>query len=756
LNSGTLVLHCDDLSHVKLLPGDGQWSAHTVSKDITMVDHSLSVLGAACLLLALPGITNAVGLGQNQKSGSTIIEEIVVTAERQPGSLTARGEAAAREALSRVPGAIGFVGAEEFADDFAQSIGDTLVFTPGVFADTSAQRENRISVRGSGLNSSFERRGIALYRDGIPVTRASGSTEFQEVDPVTVQYLEVHKGANGLRYGGSSLGGVINMVTPTGITAADMLSLRVEGGDFDTRRASASLAHAWDQVDIFAAYTRLDSSGYRDHSAVDSHYGFANIGVKLGERAETRTYLTLLRDNFELAGSLSLVDALRDESLAARPVTIRPFFPGGPTTVVDPGPVGDDWDRNLKVLRLSNVTRIDLDHFGVNAGTWYSKRKLDHAITRFAGIIDQDEKEGGVLLRADGPLTWRGRDGEWTVGMEANKAWNHARTWANRNGRRDALTSDADQTSWNGVVYAQLDVPLTDRWSGIVGVQAARNSRRNEAILNNVSGRALESQINPRFGILWNPAESTTLFVNVTRGYEPPTVADLTAGGALPFTPLKAQRAWTYEIGGRGQIGALAWDIALYHSTIEDELLDYGLAVGPRFISFTDNGTDTVHQGLELGFDYAIAVDALSKRGLALTLRQIYTFNDFRFESDPAFDDNRLAGVPRHLYIGEFRLDSSRGWYAATNFRWVPDGAYVDFANTTDSPGYNLLGVTAGWDVTEHVRIFVSGENLTDQHYISNVGTNANQLRERAALFTPGQGRAWFGGFTVSLQQNPE
>ena len=717
-----------------------------------MTIHYHHVLGTACLFLLLPSSTYAVGLGQNKGSGSSISEEIVVTGERQKGSPTARGETAAREALARVPGAIGFVGADEFADDFAQSIGDTLVFTPGVFADTSAQREKRISVRGSGLNSSFERRGIALYRDGIPITRASGSTEFQEVDPVTVQYLEVHKGANGLQYGGSSLGGVINMVTPTGITAPDTFTLRVEGGDFDTRRASASYAQAWDQVDVFAAYTRLDSEGYREHSAVDSHYGFANVGVKLGDRAETRTYLTVVRDNFELAGSLSLADALRDESLASPPVTIGPFFRGGPITVLDPGPVGDDWDRNLDVLRLSNVTRIDLDQVGIDVGAWYSTRKLDHAITRFAGIIDQDENEGGFLLRADGPITWRGRDGAWTLGLEANKAWNDARTWTNLDGRRGALRSDADQTSWNGLVYGQVDVPLSDQFSAIIGIQAARNSRQNNAILNNVSGRVIESQINPRFGMLWNPAENTTLFANITHGYEPPTIADLTAGGALPFTPLKAQQAWTYEIGGRGQTGPLAWDIAIYHSTIKDELLDYGIAVGPRFISFTDNGTDTVHQGLELGVDYAIAVDALEKQGLALTLRQVYGFNDFHFKNDPAFEDNRLAGVPRHLYIGELRLGSTRGWYASVNFRWVPDGADVDFANTTDSPGYKLLGMTAGWDVTEHVRLFVSGENLTDKNYISNVGTNANQLRERATLFTPGQGRAWFGGFTLSFQ----
>ena len=222
------------------MPGPGAFAAST-----------LAYVKRAFVLIApwaLADSAFAVGLGQ--KARTHVDEEVVVTGERSPGSPTARGAAAAREELGRVPGAIGFVEAEVFADEFAQSIGDTLVFTPGVFADTSAQRENRISVRGSGLNSGFERRGISLYRDGVPVTRASGSTEFQEVDPVSIQYIEVHKGANGLRYGGTALGGVINMVTPTGRTAGETLSVRLEGGSFASRRGSVAVAQAWDAVDL--------------------------------------------------------------------------------------------------------------------------------------------------------------------------------------------------------------------------------------------------------------------------------------------------------------------------------------------------------------------------------------------------------------------------------------------------------------------------------------------------------------------------
>lgn len=102
----------------------------------------------------------AQGIGQVQDS-----ETIVVTATIG-GTATAPSIAEARATLERVPGGVGFVEDRVFEDDFTQSIGDALSLTPGVFADTSAQRESRISIRGSGISSGFERRGLTVLRDG--------------------------------------------------------------------------------------------------------------------------------------------------------------------------------------------------------------------------------------------------------------------------------------------------------------------------------------------------------------------------------------------------------------------------------------------------------------------------------------------------------------------------------------------------------------------------------------------------------------
>jgi iron complex outermembrane receptor protein len=702
-----------------------------------------ALLGGASFAVVSPALAQGVG----QRSDPVI----VVTASTR-GTPTSPSVEQARERLERVPGGVGLVEDSVFAEDFAQSIGDVLIFTPGVFADTSAQRESRISIRGSGLNSGFERRGLTVLRDGVPISRASGSTEFQEIDPLTIRYLEVFKGANGLQFGASSLGGAVNIVSPTGRTARSNFSGRIEGGSFNTLRGNVSASGVAGSTDYYIGLTGLRDDGFREHSEVRSLYGHGNIGFRLSENVETRFYVTALSDNFELNGSLRLADALANPRAAGRPVTVGPFRPGGPVTVLDPGPVADDWDRNLDVLRISNLTAITLGSGTLEIGGWYARRTLDHAITRFAGIIDQKEDEFGVSLRALGEFTLVGEaTSRWTLGGSYAQGDNRARRHRNLNGERAGLTNESDQDSTNLTAFGQLDLGLTSRVTAVLGGQYVKVVRDVDAILAEVSGRGEYEQVSPRFGLLYQLADTAQLYANINRSFEPPSLADLTSGGARPFAPLKEQRAITYEIGSRGQADFLAWDVSLYRSEVENEFLDFGVPGTNGFVSFTANADRTIHQGVELGLDVYVARDVLAARGQAFTLRGAYTFNDFRFDGDATYGDNQLAGVPRHVFVSEARFEQKDSWYVSANLRWVFDGPWADFANTERAPGYELIGLTAGVDVLPGVRLFGSVENLFDTVFISNVATNANQSLERAAIYTPGVGRAIYGGITAQF-----
>ncbi len=709
---------------------------------IMQINTVKRALMGATMLAATTGAFNAPlqaqGIGQRQ-------DEIIVTASLQ-GNPTAPTPEAARKELERVPGATGLVEDEGFADIFAQSTGDVLELTPGVFADTSAQRESRISIRGSGLNSSFERRGLTVLRDGVPISRASGATEFQEVDPLTIRYMEVFKGANGLRYGAASLGGAVNIVSPTGRTARAPIALRAEGGSFSTFRGNASLSGKSGDIDYWGGITGLTSDGYREHSEVRSLYGHGNLGWRVSDNIETRFYVTALSDNFELAGSLRLADALANPRAAGRPVTVGPFFPGGPVTVLDPGPVADDWDRNLDVYRVSNLTVLDLGSTDLEFGAWYARRNLDHAITRFAGIIVQGEDEVGVSTRLSGSLPFLTDQSRWQVGAIYAFSSNDAKTFANESGVRGALRTQSDQDSDTLTVYGQADLGLTDAVTLIAGGQYARATRDVTAILNAVTGRGEYDQFNPRLGLLVDAAEDIQFFGNISRSFEAPSLADLTSGGAFPFAPLDPQRATVFEVGTRGQAGIVSWDIALYRAELENEFLDLAVPGARGLITVTTNGDRTIHQGLEFGLDVRPFKAALEKNGQALRLSAAYTFNDFTFDDDAVYGDNQLAGVPRHVLIAEARFDQLDKFYLSTTLRWIPDGPWADYANTERAPGYETVQITAGVTLTEGIELFGSVENLFDTVFISNVTTNANQRLTNEAIYTPGQGRAVFGG----------
>ena len=684
--------------------------------------------------------SSAQGLGQG--SAPIKLDTLIVSEENNQDqrSSTSQSIPDAREKLSNIPGGIGFVETEEYEEQFIQSLGDTLVFTPGVYADTSAQRESRISIRGSGLNATFERRGINVYHDNVPITRASGMTEFQEIDPVSIKYLEVYKGANAAALGSATLGGAINVVTPTVYNTSPGTTIRAEGGSFGTQRFNINTTGKQNNIDYYASLTKLDSDGFRAHSDVDSLYGFANVGIKVSDRVETRFYFTAIDDRFELAGSVSQDDALENPETAVS-ANFYPAFLGGPSTF---SAIDDDWDRNLEVNRLSNKTTFTFEQSQLEVGSWLSNRKLDHSITRFAGIIDQDEDETGLSLRMSNDNIDDAAN-KWTLSVVGNISENDAKRWFNILGERSDLRSQDTQNADNFTVLGQLNTAIGDQLRLIISGQHFHATREEVG-----TGTLSFDHFNSSIGLLWNSNERHQWYTNISQSYEPPGISDLTSGGSNDFDPLEAQEGTTFEIGTRGKNHAMSWDVSVYHSRIENEFIDTKNPARPSVTITTNSVSDTTHQGIEAGVNFYPSIAALENNDLSLAWKNSLTYNDFHFDNHPTFGNNRLAGVPEFIALSELRLDGVDDWYSSITVRNIPKGPFLDFANTTQVGGYTLIGLTVGWSISPDFRIFSSIENLTNRRYVSNVST-VFEGDASDALFTAGQGRAFYLGVTIEL-----
>src|SRR5687768_12188411 len=152
------------------------------------------------------------------------------------GMLTSPSLREAQQDVRQIPGAASVVAAKDYQQTYALNLKDVLKETPGIFVQPRFSEEVRLSIRGSGLSRGFHLRGITLLQDGIPFNLSDGSGDFQEIDPLLLQHVEVYRGGNALRYGTATLGGAINMVTPSGLTAPAGNLMRGEAGSYGTFR----------------------------------------------------------------------------------------------------------------------------------------------------------------------------------------------------------------------------------------------------------------------------------------------------------------------------------------------------------------------------------------------------------------------------------------------------------------------------------------------------------------------------------------
>jgi len=95
-----------------------------------------------------------------------------------------------------------------------QSIDDAFVYASGVMIDRPMgifAAKSIVTMRG--LSGSEQGRTLVLI-DGVPINKSDGGTvNFNLIDPLLVDRMEVVKGPSSALYGGNAIGGVINIIS---------------------------------------------------------------------------------------------------------------------------------------------------------------------------------------------------------------------------------------------------------------------------------------------------------------------------------------------------------------------------------------------------------------------------------------------------------------------------------------------------------------------------------------------------------------
>jgi iron complex outermembrane recepter protein len=657
-------------------------------------------------------------------SANPTLGSVEVQAQRE--ALSAASVRVASEKLDEIAGGAAVVDAKTFEAGKAVTIKDMLDFTPGVFAQSRVNEEARLSIRGSGLSRTFHMRGIRLLQDGIPINLADGGSDFQDIDPLALQHVEVYKGANALQYGAASLGGAINFVTPTGYTTPNSL-LRLDAGSNEFARAQFKTGNVQGNWDYFASLSQLRSDGFRQFSGQKNTRLNANTGLKINAQLETRFYVIHGDMNQELPGNLTKAQLQTDPTQA------------------NAASASTNSQRDFLITRVANKTTwISPTGVEYNAGVYAVDKNLYHPLS--FGLIDQQTRDVGTFGNriAQGEL-W-GLQHHTTLGYNLVHGVTEARIFNHVRGDRTSLRSYEDQKAHNMELYGESRLHFGDSLQWINGLQwthAKRTASDQFLSDGDASYQRRYAQFSPKTGLLWQATDAVQVYGNLSRAFEPPTFSETS-----PTRALEAQESTTFEVGTRGVAREIRWDISAYYSQLNNEFISYQLNPLVPGLSAILNADDTVHQGVEIGLAGPVSRDWM-QAGDTLNWQLAYTFGRFRFDQDRVYGNAAIPGIPEQYVRAKLDYSNTLGWTLSPNIEYVPQGYFVDLANTLTTDPYLLIGLNASYKFSDTLRVFVDARNLTDKVYAATTGVIVNANGADSAQFAPGEGRSVYAGVEI-------
>ena len=642
----------------------------------------------------------------------------------------------ARAALRRIPGSAVMVEPAALRATRLANLPDVLRMVPGVWAQPrfGAADESQISIRGSGLRNNFHLRGVNVLVNGMPYRNADGFTDFESLELLTADNIQVYKGANALRYGGGTLGGAINIETRTGYTA-DRLFAYGQGGSFGFAKLQAATGGTSGGVDWYASYAHTSLDGYRTWSGQGRDRVNLHAGWRLSPRMDLRTFALYANVREELPGSLTQAEMDADATQAA------------------PGHVTDQWGRDYQLYHLGMQLRTQLGgRQRLDVAPYFQYRDITHPIFQ---VIRQFSRDAGVEARYERTEPFGGRDNRLTIGAQLAAGNVDNRRYVNSGGSAGALTKDQWETAGTAALYAEDVLTLGRRVSAVLGARWERATRAaDDHFLSDgdQTDRREYSALQPKVGVLVDAGPGASqLYANVSRAYEAPLLLELNSLTVPGFIPVAPQDAWQAEIGTRGRTGRVHWDVSLFGMRIRDEITNVNLQPFPG-APFTVPAYRNIERARHYGLEVAVAgtlVRALAARGTttdALDVDVSYTYARYEFERDSLHAGNAIPGAPRHVVAVELRYRHPAGLLLVPRLDLVPSPYFVDNANTVTNRRWTTVGLRAEWLFARPgVSVFLEGRNLGNARYSASVQVNDANGR----FFEPADARAVYAGLRV-------
>jgi vitamin B12 transporter len=637
------------------MPGDRRFEARS---------RSFSVL-----LLAGLALTAAQSIAQPQERDAGI-DDILVTASRVPIE------------PARVGSAFTVLDGELLRAQQQRLVSDALRTVPGLAVSRGGGIGAITQVRMRGAEGNH----TLVLIDGIEANNPVSNSEFDFAHLLVadIDRIEILRGAQSALYGGSAIGGVINVITrerQPGLGAA----FHIEAGNPGTHELGLSLGGGGERLSGGISLTDFSTDGENISRFDGEPDGYRNRSVSLNGRAA-------LSERATLRAYLHHFDTKQEYD------TLDFSFPPGPTQglVVDANLASamTQWFGRVvadvagpRLQQRASLARTETDSRFFDGGTFTggndsARTHLDYQLT--IGF-------GGAAANA---APSRAPAQSLTVALERELT-----DYANRGATADAPENQREDDRQSSLA--------TEYRLGLARADFSASARfdRNTLFQDASTWRLTGS---------YRLSEHSRLHTSLGTGINNPGFFELFGffpGSFVGNPALRPEHSRSVDLGIEQQFAAVdaVFDITYFHADLTEAIET--VFDSTTFIATTANlGGKSRRRGIELSFEAAPAT--VWKLGAS------YTFTD---AEQP--DGRRALRRARHIASFDNRMNFAGG-RASLNVGIVYNGRQDDvefvFATPQDRvtlPAYTLLRVAGDFRVAPHWRVHGRVENLLDEDY---------------------------------------
>ncbi len=673
------------------------------------------------LLLALAGtgfmasqVVSAQGSGQSD-SGAT---------ERELPAIYVIGKD--EGAALRQPGAVSIVSLEKLEVIQPRSTEDILRTVPGVTVKPEEESAIVANIGMRGLSSADYK--TLILEDGVPVAPGLfvGNGRYYNPRVQRMEGIEILKGAASLRYGPSTIGGVINYITRQ---PADGVQLSLRGGSFNAREATLEVggsARSGDAVFGILA-TRDESDGF-----MGKGYGMTDIVVKTGMQIGNNQSLSLKYSDYQ-----------SDANISYRGIFLQEYY-----TESSSNPAPDDWllsgRRSLDLnheWEISETMRLNTLIYGSETWRDYWRFNTNNATSAAArSWVYTDTLNGnnrsferfGVESRLRMEHSLFGMASESELGLRyMTETMDDLTVAATRaTARTGNLSKDVRDSAASVALYGQNRLELTASVALTAGLRIEkyeqdRKDRRRTAAQGATAGSS-NTEYLPGLGLTWQLASDLQLFASVYKAFSPALNSD--ALDALEDQQLDAERSVNMEAGLRGGAGLVSYEMAAFRMDFDNQIIP----ANSNSQFQRTNGGATLHQGMEMG----VGIDVGS--GFTISGNTTWIpdaeFNGNRLNANGTINTpggNRITYTPE--WTTNLSVDYSIGGLRSSLGLHHTGEQFTDVTNTVAIAesltgfftgrikGYTVLDLNALYEVNSQLTFSGSIKNLANKRYMASL-----------------------------------